>query len=339
MNREPTAAQFLNIIDNHEFSNVYFLYGEDHFLSDKVIRKLIDRYAPREGREFDLINLAGEECSSQHIIEQLEMYPFLSEYKVVVVRGFEQLKDSDQNKVADYIKDISPTAILIVHCATPTVDKRRRLFKSFAKHVTIEAKQPGGYWDIERWLQAELRNLRINASRESIVLFSSKIEADYYTAYNELEKLLIYIGAKKTITPQDIEECMGDNRANSVFELQNAIGARDKQKSLFILHNYLEAEEGKNAILLLVMLTRFFQIIWKVKYHKANRVSDNVIQSQHLNEIHPAFKNDYITYANRYSRIKMSRVFDLLLTADYKLKSTDIDVNILLTKLVVDIIG
>src|SRR5690554_5068105 len=123
MNKEPTAAQFLNMINNHETSNVYFLYGEDHFLSDKVIRKLIERYASREGREFDLINLAGDECSSQHIIEQLEMYPFLSEYKVVVVRGFEQLKDSDQNRVADYINNISPSAILIVHCATPTVDK------------------------------------------------------------------------------------------------------------------------------------------------------------------------------------------------------------------------
>ena len=337
MSIKYTSEQFLNVINNHEFSNIYFLHGEDHFLADKIIKKLIDKYSNIEGREFDLINLFGEECSSEQIIEQLDMFPFLSEYKVVVVRGFENLKESDKIKVSEYLKHIPESSILLVQ--SETVDARKKVYRAFANYVFINTKQPAGYWEIERWLQAELGRLGISSSRESIVLFSSKIEADYYTAYNELEKLLIYIGDRKTITPQDVEKCMGDNRANSVFELQNAIGARNMQKSLFILQNYLEAEEGKNSILLIVMLTRFFQIIWRVKYLQANGVSSSEIQARHLQEIHSMFKKDYIGFANAYRHIKMSRIFDLLTDADYKLKSTDTVENVLLTKLVIDLIG
>lgn len=332
-----SSAQFLDIIANHQESNVYFIHGEDHFLSDKIITQLIKRFTTPEGKDFDLISLFGEDIKSENIIEQLEMFPFLSEYKVVVVKGFEQLKEKDQTKVAEYISKIPSTSILIVH--SETADARKKVFKAFDKYITINSKNPAGYWEIENWLSAELRRLKLRASRDTISLFSAKIEADYYTAYNELEKLLIYIGNRKEITSQDVETCMENNRANSIFELQNSIGNRDMKKALTILHNYLEAEEGKNSILLIVMLTRFFQIIWKVRYLQVQKFSNSEIQSNYLNEVHSSFRSDYINFANNYSRIKMSHIFDLLLQADYKLKSTDIVVNVLLTKLVIDLIS
>jgi len=333
MNKRYTSTQFLDVINNHKLSNVYFIYGEDQFLSDKIIKQLISKFTTQEGREFDLVSLFAEEIRSMDIIEQLEMFPFLSEYKVVVVRGFEQLRDKD--KVADYIHKIPSTSILIVH--SQHIDLRTKVFKAFDKYITISAKQPAGYWEIDKWLNAELRRLRIKSSRETISLFSSKIEADYYTAYNELEKILIYIGDKKVITPEDVETCMENNRASSIFELQNAIGNRDKKRALTILHNYLQAEEGKNSILLIVMLTRFFQIIWKVKYLTAKGLLVSDIQSNYLKEVHYSFRKDYIAYANNFRNIKMSHIFDLLLNSDYKLKSTDIEASVLLTKLVVEL--
>jgi DNA polymerase-3 subunit delta len=224
-----------------------------------------------------------------------------------------------------------------VHCQN--IDLRKKAFKAFDKYITISAKQPAGYWEIEKWLNSELRRLRVRSSPDAVSLFSSKIEADYYTAYNELEKILIYVGDKKVITTKDVETCMDNNRANSIFELQNAIGSRNKKRALTILHNYLEAEEGKNSILLIVMLTRFFQIIWKIKYLQLNGLSISEIQAQYLNEVHYSFRKDYLAFANNFSKINMSNIFDLLLTSDYKLKSTDIEVNVLLTKLVIDLIS
>lgn len=332
-----TASQFLSIINSHQLSNVYLIHGEDHFLSDKVIKELVRKFTTSEGREFDLINFFAEEINGENIIEQLEMFPFLSEHKVVVVRGFEQFNIKDKTKIAEYIHNIPSSSILIVHCQA--IDLRTKLFKAFDKYTTISAKQPAGYWDIEKWLTAELRRLGVSSSQDTISLFSSKIEADYYTAYNELEKILIYVGNKNVITREDVEMCMENNRANSVFELQNAIGSRNKKKALSILHNYLEAEEGKNSILLIVMLTRFFQIIWKIKYLKFSGYSVSEIQSSHINEVHFSFKRDYMAFADNYNRINMSYIFDLLLESDYKLKSTDIEVNVLLTKLVIDLIS
>ncbi len=337
MSNRYNAAQFLDIINSHQLSSVYFIHGEDHFLSDKIIKQLITKFTSPESKEFDLVNLFGEDINSENIIEQLDMFPFLAENKVVVVRDFEQLKERDKTKIAEYIHNIPSTSILIVHCES--IKKSTKIFKAFDKYITISATPPAGYWEIEKWLNAELRRLRIKSSREAVSLFSSKIEADYYTAYNELEKILIFIGDRKVITVQDIENCMDNNRASSIFELQNAIGRRDKKNALTILHNYLDAEDGKNSILLIVMLTRFFQIIWRIKYLQVSGLSISEIQSNYLNEVHTSFRRDYISFANNYGKIKMNYIFDLLLQSDYKLKSTDLEVNLLLTKLVVDIIS
>ncbi len=337
MANKYSAEHFLNIIDNHQFSNVYFIHGEDHFLADKVIKALVNKYSDDESKEFDFINLFGEDINNEDVIEQLEMFPFLADHRLVLVHEFSQMKEKDKNKIAEYIHKIPTTSILVVHCEK--VDLRTKVYKAFDKYITISSKQPAGYWDIENWLTAELRRLKIRTSRDTISLFSSKIEADYYTAFNELEKLLIYIGDKKILTNQDVETCMENNRASSIFELQNAIGQRNKRRALLILHNFLEAEESKKSILLTVMLTRFFQTIWKVKYLQVQNFSASEIQSQYLKEVHPTFRKDYITYANNYRRIKMSKIFDLLLQADYKLKSTDLAVNVLLTNLVISIIS
>ena len=64
MNKRYTSTQFLDVINNHKLSNVYFIYGEDQFLSDKIIKQLINKFTTQEGREFDLVSLFAEEIRS-----------------------------------------------------------------------------------------------------------------------------------------------------------------------------------------------------------------------------------------------------------------------------------
>lgn len=335
MSKKYTSYEFLNVLNSHTPQNVYLIYGEDHFLADRIMKGLIKRFTTPESLEFDFINLFGDEIQAENIIEQLEMYPFISESKLVVVHGFELLRDSERKKVGAYIQTIPESSILIVYSAS--MDGRSKLFKQFAKHVTVKTKAPAGYWEIDKWLNNELRNLKIRVSRNAVSLFSSKIEADYYTAYNELEKILIYIGNRQVITEDDISICMKNNRNNTVFELQNAIGDRNKRKALTILTNYLDAEEGKNAILLIAMLTKFFQVVWKVKFLQNKRVSDSEITSKYINEIHYSFRKDYIRFARNYSNKPIADIFDLLLEADFSLKSSGLGSKIIITKMVAEV--
>ncbi len=330
------APEFINSFKMHDPSNVYYLIGEDHFLADRIIQLLLRRFTSKDSSEFDFINLSASNCKSADIIEQLEMFPFLAEYRVILVRSFELLREPEKLKVADYISNIPETSILIIHCEKQ--DGRSSTARKFSKFTVIETNPPAGYWEIEKWLQSELRKLNIRANRDAISLFASKIEADYYTAYNELQKILIYIGKSSTIKVEDIQTCMKDNRANTIFELQNALGARNIKVSLQVLIKLLESEESKNSPFVVVMLTRFFQKIWKVKYLLSKGVSQQEIASNYLADVYIKFRKDYINFAWNYKDKKMQEIFDYLLETDLKLKSTDLDPKLLLSKMLVNIV-
>lgn len=335
MNKKYSSSEFLSLTDNKIFDNVFLLHGEDSFLSDKIINRLIRIFTTDESKEFDYANLYGEDTSASNIIELLDMFPFISDYKLVVVHNFDELKNNDKNRIAEYIKTIQSTSILVVNCRK--IDSRTKLFKAFSRYTTIQCKPPSGYWDIEKWLSKELITKNIRANRDVISLFASKVDTDYYMAYNEFQKLLIYINGRSSITTKDINLCMGSNRSSTIFELQNAIGCKNKKKTLKLLHDFLEMENATNSIFIVVMLTRFFSIIWRVKYLRYKNIPDSIIANKHLNEVHKMFKKDYLDYTSNYKRTPIKNVFDVLLEVDYELKSTTVKPEVLLTNAIMKI--
>ncbi len=262
------------------------------------------------------------------------MNPFLNNYKLVILRNFEKLPAKSKEIIADYLKEPVETSILILD--SDNMDKRVNAYKTIAANsISIQCKAPYGIRDILVWLKNELSGKNIKMDNETANLFASYIEPDYMIASNELEKLLIASRNKNIITREDVAECVGKSKSNSIFDLQNALGIKDLRRSLIILENLLENNES--SVFIVTMLTNFFRTIWKVLILKNKNVKNSEITSVYLKEIFYSFRDDYLNFARSYDLPALRKIFFHLLETDIALKSIDVKEVILLETLIFNI--
>lgn len=323
--------EFIRDYGQFEVFPSYLIYGNEPFLQDQILHLILKKLLPAARNDFDLIKLYGDETRAAQVVEHLEMPPFLAEYRIVILRNFDQMDNNDKNLLADYLDQPLSTSILIL--LAEKCDRRIAACKKVCSaSLCVECKPPYDQRDINRWLQAELRNRRLQMSPEAVNTFAGYIEPDYLIASNELEKLIILNRGRQMISNEDVLECVGRSRSANIYELQNALGHKKMNTALSILENMLANNES--AVFIVTMLTYFFLTLWKIQLLRRNKASDRQISEQSLPEIYPAYRQNYLHFAADYPLASLRRIHLLLLQADTDLKSLDLDERIILEMLV-----
>ncbi len=134
---------------------------------------------------------------------------------------------------------------------TDLVDKRRSLFKCIKeKGVAVDCSVPKGDRRADRLIQEEvLRNRTetiLSASKKSLSppAFARLYEMtgfDLRTFSNNLEKLILYIGDRSVILPEDVTAVLERSRQDPIYELTGALSDRDAALSLRLLDSLLQS--------------------------------------------------------------------------------------------------
>jgi DNA polymerase-3 subunit delta len=159
---------------------------------------------------------------------------------------------------------------------------------------------------------------------------------------SELEKLLLYAGERRRITLGDVETMVLAAKQRSLYELTDAISARDKPRAVALLHGLLNASDGGEdaAIGHLYMLARTFRQMLVI-LEKNVRDSHAVWQALWQGFRMPPFAaEDLIRQARRYkSRRDLTRALRLIARADLELRSSPPDKRLVLERLVLALAG
>ncbi|MBN2828682.1 MAG: DNA polymerase III subunit delta, partial [Candidatus Cloacimonetes bacterium] len=231
--------EFLKTLANSKRELVYLILGDESYLKERILSSLTKRFLAVEGREFDFVTLYGDEVSGSEIVENADSMPFISDYRIVIVRDFDLLKQSDQDTVLPYLTNPSETTILIV--VAEKLDARTKLYKAFIDAgPVIQCRSPYNAEALSRWIKEELRDRGISIESSALAYLSSHLKLDYFTANNEIEKLSLYIGNAKTINRKQVESCIAVTNESSVFDLQNAIGRREKAEAMNVLESMID---------------------------------------------------------------------------------------------------
>lgn len=319
--------EFLRQIKKIKKPAVFAVVGEEQYLKDKVTKSILEKYASNKENEFDLHTFYGDEASGLEIVEELETLPFLTKYKIVVLKNYHQLNAKQKSMLIPYLESPYNTSIFII--TSDKLDKRQKCDKAISKNaLNIICKKPYGPNDIERWLEAELRNRNKSMDMRGKNFFSSRIDLDFLVAANELEKLIIFTKDAPHISFLDVKECLGRSRVNDIFELQKALGQKKLAATFRILENMMQ--NNSSAVFIVTMLTRFFTQLWKINSLRAQNFSDSDISQRYLPEIYYKFRSEYLQAANKFNLNKIKQIFSLLLQADIDLKSLNMSDTIIL---------
>ena len=353
-----TPPNILREIQANKVRPVYLLCGEENFLIEGTLKQMLDHLLPPETRDFNLSFLEGENVTTQEILSQVDTYPVMSEWRVVVVRDTGLFKTQQRStpitllrnafkiETTDPEKSISTMAkllevnpqqvaerdfdftnavdALVNELRTRLTDEERGFLErlpEIAQQLDLYATETSTVDDVElmlEWLEGELpknsvliftvrgtvnqRNRLVreiesvgryqsfalveagpSLNRDPLYIKVSEKLAEYekqitprafsqlrirtggdmHTIAESINKIINFVGDKRQVDEQDIQNVVTQNTFDSIFDLTDAIGKRSVRQAMKSLHDVLAS--GQDPIPVNSTIARHFRFALQAK--------------------------------------------------------------------------
>jgi len=312
--------KILENIKNKIYHPVYFLAGEEPYFIDKI-RKTIEKTVLSEAeKEFNQATVYGRDVDMIQIISLAREYPVFGNYRVVIVREAQDLKDIEKDeRFKTYLKNPVKSTILVFDYKYSKIDGRTELSKLLDKNAVFFQSKKLYDNQIPDWIgkQIEQQGYRIGAKTRFIL--AENLGNDLSKIENEITKLVINLKKNSEITAEDIEKNIGISKDYNIFELQNALGRKDVYKANEIIRNFASNPKENPAIKIISMLFAYYKKIFL--FHFLKDKSDNNVAAQLGTK--PFFVKDFRVAASNYNAFKVREIFAILREYDQKAKGVE----------------
>jgi DNA polymerase-3 subunit delta len=326
------SRDVLSAIEKGELAPVYCLIGEERFLVDRCLeglRRAVLGADAAGDASFNFDHFELKERSLAQVLDSARTLPMFARRRLIFARGIDELKSDELEPLFAYLEDPNPSTCLVLVGGTK-VDGRLKIFQALKKHGYLHDFPHLRDWQLGDWLQAEAGRRKLSLAAEAARLLAESAGPDLGRMAMCLEQAALYAGAEGRITADHVQAVVPESRERGIFELTKAIGAGQRAQALRLLGNLLRNREP--ALRIQFMLMRQLRQIWRAKELQAAGAPRNEIAGRV--GISPHFLDDVLQPARRMSTGALARSFDLLYQADQSLKSSRVDPDIQITRLV-----
>jgi len=234
-----------------EYKPVYLIVGEQDLLLDQAVEALKSSVAEVADLDFNLETFDGESASADDVVAACNTLPFVSERRLVIVRGVEKMPKDGSDALVRYAEDPSPTTILAL--VAKKLAKSTRLYKIVDKIGGIIERKAPEPREYPRAVQEMFARSGKRISLEGAEYLVGAVGRDLQRLSVEVGKAVAYSGTRTEISLADVEEVASTTAKTSVFELGTALGNRDCAAALKLLNRLLgdgESVFGLHALAL-----------------------------------------------------------------------------------------
>lgn len=312
-----TVEKIIAEWERKEFKPVYWLEGEEEYFIDKAV-DYAERHLLNESEaSFNLSVFYGRDTSWADVLNACRRYPMFAQRQVVLLKEAQHLREVE--KLESYIEHPLVSTVFIVAYKDKKIDGRSKLARLLKQKAVLITTKKIYDNQLPEWTQELLKSKQLAISPKGLALLVDHIGNDLTRIENEIEKISINLGKRKTITEEDIEEFVGVSKDFNVFELQSALARKDLAKSIRIIQYFESNPKAAPIQLILPSLYSFFSKVFMV-FGAAAQDERGVAATIGVN---PFFTKDYLQAAKLYDYQGVERI--LLLLHQYNLKSIGIN--------------
>ena len=310
------SIDFYRHLEKSSVAPVYLFKGDADLLMEEAWNKLVEKVIPAKARRFNGEKLQAKECSAAEVVTRLSSIAMFGTKRLLMVQGAEAWPKDQQKEVLSYIAEPYPTACLVL-----TVFGKKGLEKLEAAvssvGVVVDLAGPTE-WNAPRWLQdrALSQNKKLSPKAASFLLEQTGL--DLHLLEKELEKLVSYVGDRKTIELEDVQDVVSSQRGFTIFELLRLISRRESSQALRALARLIRAGEPPLAIL--ALMARQVRILWQSK-DAVNRGVSLAELGRHLRLPQSVVKN-YVKESSFFSERELYHLHKAIRAVDVGLKGT-----------------
>lgn len=303
------------------YSPVYFLAGEEPYYIDKISKLIENTVLDDDEKEFNQAIVYGRDVAVDQIMALAKEYPHFGNYRVVIVREAQQVKDLEKSDyLKAYLKKPVDSTILVFEYKYKKVDKRTEFAKLIAKAGVFYESVPKKEWEIPDYIQRIITARGYRISQDTKMLLAESLGNSLSKIENEIDKLLLNVEKGSDITPELVEENIGISKDYNIFELQKALGSRDVEKANRIINYFGSNPKEFPAVMQIIILFGYFRKIFHYHFIKDKQDKNKVAAEIGIS---PFFVKEFATVAAAYSPPKLRQVFSLLREYDQKSKGVE----------------
>ena len=216
-------------IRERKFAAAYYFFGEDEFLKEEGLRRMIDAAVDPATRDFNLDQRKGADLDAATLSSLLGLPPMMAERRVVVIRNVDELKKEARSTLDAYLT--SPSAeMLLVLTASADAKEDRSLPQ---KTVPVEFDPLTGA-QVPKWLVARAAELGTTIAPGAAELLQDAVGPDLSQLSTELAKLAAYCAGRE-IDEAAVSAIVGVRREETPGRLLDAVAERDARTALALV--------------------------------------------------------------------------------------------------------
>src|SRR5213082_2941856 len=365
---------------NAASAKIYAVLGSGEAEVKRVAAELASNLTPVGAGDFGLevidgavdnVDQAGARIRSA--IEALQTLPFFGSTKVVWLKNVNFLGDDQKARsaaVQSALEELSelvdsgfgPGVTLLI--SATDLDKRRSFYKTLLKRAEVQVfdrlDSSRGGWEEEalEMVQQRAKKRKLQFADEALDLFVLLTGGDTRQIDNELEKIDTFLGKDRGVNIELVRELVPLSRAGVIFELGNALAARDLELSLKLVRRLLDQGESAIGILLVAIVPTVRNLLLATDLMERHRLPRPHSPFQFISAINrlPAKATEHLPrkkdgsinayalgiaaqHANQFETIQLIQAMQACLAANVQLVTTQLDHELILTEVVVKLLG
>lgn len=259
-------------------NNIVAVYGEVPELVEKKSNEIVNDFLNEEKDDFNYIKFNLYEHSMSNIIEETLTMPFISEKKAIVVKnsfiftGEKVSKDLTPNndQILEFLNKYDGENLIIFEIYQNKLDERKKITKTLKQKGKLSKVEQMSEQEIKSWIQNKLYENYKDIKQDALNLFIELTGINFNIVSQELEKIILFLGDRATITKEDVNLIINRSLEQNVFLLTEYIQKGQKAKAIELVKDLIIMKE--EPIKLLALITSNYRLYYQCKILSQKRL-------------------------------------------------------------------
>lgn len=332
-------SEFKNSIEKGKINPIYIITGEETYLLDKALERIIQTFMTVDQRTINLFNIDGKISGVEDLKASCETLPFMSQRRITVLRSPEYLveKETEAAELLEYIKTLGDHQLLVINDRENKIKKNTKLFRYLSKIGSSVLFQRIKGRELSEWIISQLKNNGKDISYSNLNYFiqqssysSRNININLYDLENEIKKLCNF-STEKTINKTTLDMVLVKPLDKNIFDFLDAVGRKDPDGAMGVFNEIYQMNEPVPKILF--MISRQFRlllgyIVYKNKGYNTAEIQDKL-------KIKPYEFSKISAQGNQTNPKRIRAILEDVLETDKRLKTISTDQRLEMEMLII----
>lgn len=268
-----SPSDFATKIARGEVEPLYLFLGPERYLRREAVELLVATVD--EGfRAFNVDMVSATDTPLESILDLARQLPMMASRRVVVVSNPEAVKEPAQEALETYLKAPSDQAAVVF--VADSLDLRRKSATAISKTCTTVKFDALSEAEALRWVETRVRERGSTIERTALGALVDLAGTDLTRLSIEVDKVATHAGGGQISLPS-VQALVTRAREHEVWDLTDAVLARDRKRALRVLARQLDA--GEEPLGLLSLLASTYRKMLLAKELMARRAPAAEVQS------------------------------------------------------------